>query len=119
VARSPLGTHVEWEAQVIEDREGRLLSWRSVQGSQIETACSVLFEEATGGRGTVVRAALSLQPAGNGLGRAVGRVLQPLTQRQVQEDLRRFKSLLEAGEVPTTEGQPAGPRSAFDLKNPL
>jgi uncharacterized membrane protein len=103
VARSPLGKHCEWEAEVVEDRPGALLSWRSLPGSQVESAGSVLFEPATGGRGTVVRVTMEIRPA---RGKALGKILAPLTRQQVREDLRRFKSLMEAGEVPASRGRP-------------
>jgi uncharacterized membrane protein len=119
IGKSPVGAKVEWDAEIVNEREGQILSWRSLPGSQVENAGSVLFEEATGGRGTVVRVHLDLDPPGGGLGRTLGRMLAPLTKQQVQEDLRRFKSLLEAGEIPTTEGQPAGHRSAINLHNPF
>jgi uncharacterized membrane protein len=119
VARSPLGRPVEWEAEIVDDQAGRLLSWRSLPGSQVQNAGTVLFEEATGGRGTMVTVQMEAGPAGNGLGRLLGRALSPITRQQVQEDLRRFKNLMEAGEIPTTEGQPAGHRSPINLHNPL
>ena len=103
VARSPLGKSCGWEAEVVEDRPGALLSWRSLPGSQVEIAGSVLFEPATGGRGTVVRVSMEIRPA---FGKALGKILAPLTRQQVREDLRRFKSLMEAGEVPTGGGRP-------------
>lgn len=118
-ARSPVGAPVEWEAEIVEEREGRLLSWRSLPGSQVHNAGSVLFEDAPGGRGTIVRVQMELSPGGNGLGRILGRALGPITSQQVHEDLRRFKSLLEAGEIPTTDGQPAGRRPAINPRNPL
>ena len=77
------------------------------------------FVEATGHRGTVVHVTLDFKPPGAGLGRAVGRALQPLTHQHVREDLRRFKQLMEAGEVPRTDGQPAGRRSALAPSNPF
>lgn len=120
VGRSPVGLRVEWEAEIVEEREARLLSWRSLPGSRIHNAGSVFFEDATGGRGTVVRVVMEISPGGGlGLGRAVGKVLGPITSQQVHEDLRRFKNLLEAGEIPTTEGQPAGHRSAINIRNPF
>lgn len=118
VGKSPVGLRVEWEAEIVDEREGHFLSWRSLPGTRVHNAGSVFFEDATGGRGTVVRVQMEVSP-GNGLGRAVGRALAPLTTLQVHEDLRRFKSLLEAGEIPTTDGQPAGRRSAINPHNPL
>lgn len=119
VARSPLGFHVEWEAEIVEDRPGQILSWRSLPGAQVHNAGSVLFEDATGDRGTVVRVSFEMQPAGAFFGRAVGRVLNPITQQQVKEDLRRFKRLVEAGEIPTTDGQPHGRRAVVNIHNPF
>jgi uncharacterized membrane protein len=117
-AKSPVGVHVEWDAEIVEEREGRSLSWRSLPGSRVHNAGTVTFEDAPGGRGTIVRVEMEAHP-GNALGRAVGRVLAPVTSRQVHEDLRRFKSLMEAGEIPTTDGQPAGHRSAINPRNPF
>lgn len=119
VAKSPVGLRAEWDAEIVEDTEGEILAWRSLSGSQVHNTGSVLFEDAPGGRGTVVRVAMELSPAGNGLGRALGRMLLPITSQQVHEDLRRFKSLIEAGEIPTTQGQPVGQRSAINPRNPL
>ncbi|HEV8577711.1 MAG TPA: SRPBCC family protein [Thermoanaerobaculia bacterium] len=117
--KSPLGFRVEWDAEIVEEREEQLLSWRSLPGSLVHSAGTVLFEDAAAGRGTVVRVSMELVPSGNALGQAVGRVLAPLTEQQVREDLRRFKQLMEAGEIPTTDGQPAGERSLINLHNPL
>jgi uncharacterized membrane protein len=117
VARSPLKFKVEWDAEIVEEREGQLLSWRSLPGAQVHNAGTVFFEPATGGRGTVVRVNLEYRPAG--LGQALARVLRPLTEQEVREDLRRFKSLVEAGEVPTTQGQPAGARPLLHLRSPF
>ena len=119
VARSPLGFHVEWEAEIVEDRPGQILSWRSLPGAQVHNAGSVFFEDATGDRGTVVRVSFEMQPAGAFFGRAVGRMLNPVTQQQVKEDLRRFKRLVEAGEIPTTDGQPHGRRAVVNIHNPF
>jgi uncharacterized membrane protein len=119
VGKSPVGTKVEWDAEIVEEREGQILSWRSLPGSQVDNAGSVVFSDATGGRGTVVRVHFDVDPPGGGLGRALGRMLSPITKQQVHEDLRRFKSLIEAGEVPTTAGQPAGHRPMINPHNPF
>lgn len=117
-AKSPVGIHVDWEAQIVDEREGHFLSWSSLPDSRVHNAGSVFFEDDPAGRGTIVRVQMEATP-GNALGRAVGRVLSPVTERQVHEDLRRFKSLMEAGEIPTTDGQSAGRRSAINPHNPF
>lgn len=117
VGKGMLGFKAEWDAEIVEEREGQLLSWRSLPGAQIHNAGSVLFEKATGGRGTVVRVTFELQAAH--LSRMAGKVLNPVTKQQIREDLRRFKSLMESGETPTTEGQPAGRRPVINIRNPI
>jgi uncharacterized membrane protein len=117
VAKSPLRFKVEWDAEIVEEREGQFLSWRSLPGAQVHNAGTVFFEPAHGGRGTVVRVTMELKPAG--LGAALGKILRPTTEQEVREDLRRFKNLMEAGEIPTTDGQPAGQRHLLSLRSPF
>jgi uncharacterized membrane protein len=119
VAKTPAGGRVEWEAETLEDRAGELLSWRSVPGSQVYNAGTVRFENASGGRGTAVKVHLEFVPPGGAAGRAAARLLGPITSQQVREDLRRFKNLMEAGEIPTISGQSAGRRHAIHMRNPL
>lgn len=119
VAKTPAGGRVEWEAETLEDRRGELLSWRSVEGSQVYNAGTVRFENASGGRGTAVKVHLELVPPGGIAGRVAARLLGPITKQHVHEDLRRFKNLMEAGEIPSTSGQPAGRRHALHMRNPL
>jgi uncharacterized membrane protein len=118
--KSPLGLSVEWDAEIVEDRENQFISWRSLPGSQVHNAGVVFFEESDNGRGTVVRVSMELRAAGNVLGAVAGKALAPFTEQQVREDLRRFKQLMETGEIPTTDGQPHGTRSLIGhLHNPL
>lgn len=100
--------NVEWEADVIEERENELISWKSTADSEVATAGSVHFRPAPGDRGTELKVVLSYNPpagrAGHGLAWLAGR--DPA--RQVREDLHNFKRLMETGTVPTTAGQPRG-----------
>ncbi|HSK75994.1 MAG TPA: SRPBCC family protein [Thermoanaerobaculia bacterium] len=119
VAKSPLGFRVEWDAEIVEEQEGRLLSWRSLPGAQVHNAGTVHFEEAPGDRGTVVRVSFEYRAA-SGIGQAIGKVLKPITKQEVREDLRRLKMLLETEEIPTIEGQTHGTRSLIGrIHNPF
>lgn len=109
VARGPLGMSVEWDAELIEDRP-EVISWRSLTGSDVDTAGSVHFTPAPSGRGTEVRVTLKYDPPAGQVGAAVARLFGQSPQRQVEADLAKFKSLLEAGEVASTAGQPSGRR---------
>jgi uncharacterized membrane protein len=108
VAKGPAGKRIEWDAETIEDRPNELIAWRSIEGSAVENSGSVRFEPATGGRGTVVRVELEYYPPGGLLGATVAKLLGEEPKSQLEEDLRRLKQLMEAGEIITTEGQPAG-----------
>lgn len=99
---------IEWEAEIEAEEEGRRLAWRSVAHADVDNAGEVRFEDAPGGRGTEVHVHISYRPPAAGAGRAVARLLNPVFEQMVKEDVRRFKHLLEAGSIPTTEGQPTG-----------
>ena len=113
VANGPANTHVAWDAEISEDRPNELIAWRSLAGAEVDNAGTVRFEPATGGRGTVVRVALDYRPPAGALGAAVAKLFGEAPQQQIEGDLRRFKSIMEASEIPTTVGQPAGKRSAI------
>lgn len=107
VARTPGGIKVEWESQIIEERENEYLRWRSLPESDIDNEGIVKFIEAPGGRGTEVEVDLFYYPPGGTAGAAVISLLNTLTFMEIKEELRRFKQVVEAGEAPTTEGQPS------------
>jgi len=101
----------EWDCEITEDRPGAALAWRTLTGAEVPNAGSVLFEAAPRGRGTIVRLSVHYRPVGGRLTAALARLLRQDPQTQVQEDLRRFKQLLETGEIATTNGQPTGRRT--------
>jgi uncharacterized membrane protein len=104
----PLDGRVEWEAEIINEVPGELIAWRTVDAFDVAHAGSVRFEDAAGGRGTVVRVEIEYSPFGGKPGALVAKILGEDPDSQVEEDLRRFKQIMEAGEVPTVEGQPQG-----------
>ena len=110
VARGPAGMKVEWDARIINEIDNKLIAWQSLEGSTIATAGSVNFDETE--HGTRVRVHLQYSPPGGKLGAAVAWLFGEEPHLQIREDLRRFKALLETGEIPTVAGQPSG-RSGF------
>jgi uncharacterized membrane protein len=107
-AKAPAGRTVEWDAEIFNEQENELIAWRSLEGSDVANAGSVRFEQAPGGRGTLVKVALSYEPPGGTLGRLAAKLFGEEPEQQVDEDLRRFKQLIETGEIATTEGQTSG-----------
>jgi uncharacterized membrane protein len=108
VTKAPLGQTVEWDAEIHNERENELIAWRSLEGSQVETAGSVHFRPAPGGRGTEVRVNLKVNPPAGQLGIALAKLFGEAPDQQIRDDLRRFKQIMETGEIPTTAGQPSG-----------
>jgi len=98
---------IEWLAEITEERENEVLAWRSLLGADMVNAGHVRFADAPGG-GTEVRVRIAYQAPGGAVGASVAKRLDPLFGRMVKEDIRRFKHLLEAGEIPTVDGQPSG-----------
>jgi uncharacterized membrane protein len=111
VSTGPLGKNFSWDAEIVEDRENEHISWRSLPGSQIENQGSVCFQAAPEGRGTEMRVELLYRPPAGRLGAAFAMLFGEEPEQQIREDLRRFKELMEAGEIATTDGQPHGRRS--------
>lgn len=108
VAKAPLGTSIEWDAEIVDEQENALISWRSLPGADVDNAGMARFQALPNDRGVEVHVKLDYTPPGGAAGRALAHMLNRLTAAQLREDLRRFKQLLEAGERPTTATQPAG-----------
>ena len=108
IAKAPLGTTVEWDAEIVSDMPNNLISWRSVADSQISNAGSVWFKQAPGGRGTIVKVNLNYEPPAGKIGAAIAWLTGEEPSVQVQEDLRRFKQLMETDENATIKGQSTG-----------
>jgi uncharacterized membrane protein len=98
-ARGPLGISVEWDAEVVEDRPGELIAWRSVAGADVPNRGSVRFRPAPGDRGTEIVVDLNYDPPAHALGAAVAKLFGENPSQQVAADLRHFKQVMETGEV--------------------
>jgi uncharacterized membrane protein len=98
VAKAPAGARVEWEASIHNEIENELIAWRSLPGADVDNAGSVHFTPAGGG--TEVRVVLSYDPPAGKVGATVAKLLGEEPGQQVEEDLRRFKQVMEALETP-------------------
>jgi uncharacterized membrane protein len=103
-AIGPAGARIEWEADIIGEQEHEWIAWRSIEESDIQHSGSVRFEHAPGARGTEVHVQLRYDPHGGTVAHAIARLFGEDPERQIREDLRRFKQLLEAGEIPVSDG---------------
>lgn len=107
-AHAPANSSVSWDAEIITDKPGEMIAWRSLPGADVPNAGSVHFSAAAGERGTAVRVVLSYEPPAGKLGQLAAKLFGEEPNQQVADDLRRFKQLLEAGEAATIQGQPSG-----------
>ncbi|WP_341530909.1 SRPBCC family protein [Nostoc sp. UHCC 0302] len=108
ITNAPLGNSVEWDADILEDRENEFISWASVEGADVDNSGFVRFKKAPGDRGTEVKVVLEYNPPGGALTAAVAKLFGEEPEQQIGDELRRFKMLMETGEIATTEGQPSG-----------
>ena len=102
-AKGPAGTSVEWDAETTEDRPNERIAWRSVEGADVSNGGSVRFVRAPGGRGTEIHVEMRYEPPAGKLGALVAKLFGEEPSQQVDGDLRRFKQVLEIGEVVYSE----------------
>lgn len=112
-ARGPLKTSIGWDAEITDEQPNRFIVWKSLPGSVVDHRGSVEFRPAEHHGGTAVTVALDYQAPAGKLGQLFFRMFGEDPEQQVRDDLRRFKQLMEAGEIPTTEGQSSGRRTPF------
>ena len=94
IVKGPVGSEVEWTAQIVTDRENSLISWESLPGAEVQNAGSVRFEPVNNGLSTEVRVSLQYQPPAGVIGAAVAKLFGEAPDQQLDEDLQRFKELL-------------------------
>ena len=103
---APLGHTLEWETRIIEERAGELIRWRSTRG-QLPNEGTVEFRNAPGDFGTEVTVRVRFDPPGRPLGDAAARLLDDPPKLVLAKALRRFKSLVETGEIASTDRNPS------------
>lgn len=111
VAKAPAGKTVSWDAEVVEDIPNELIAWSSLEGADVPNSGSVRFAAAPGGRGTEVSVEVEYRPPGGSMGAAVARLFGEEPVQQMKDDIRRFKQVIETGEVVRSDGTPEGTRT--------
>ena len=108
-ATGPAGVAVSWDAETTVERENEWIAWRSLENADVCHHGSVRFRQAPGDRGTEVHVHLQYRPPAGRLGRGIAWLFGEEPGQQIKEDLRRFKQLLETGEIPLAEGMACRP----------
>lgn len=104
----PLDGTVEWDAVITDDRENELIAWKSVENADVNNVGSIRFQPTSHDRGTKVTVITEYNPPAGAIGDAISKLFGKSPKQQLGDDLRRFKMLMETGEIATTEGQPKG-----------
>lgn len=106
--KPPVGPTIEFDAEITHEMEGEHLAWRSADSAVVEHTGDVRFRELPNGRGTAVRMKLDFTPPGGVVGAGIAKLFDGAAEMQLRADLKRFKQLMETGEIATTEGQSSG-----------
>jgi uncharacterized membrane protein len=101
-AKAPAGRTVEWDAEIVNEVPDEIIAWKSVGEPDVSNAGAVNFSDAPGGRGTVVRVTLDYEPPAGRVGAILSHFFSEEPDRQIREDLRKFKQLMETGEITTS-----------------
>jgi uncharacterized membrane protein len=99
VAKAPAGMEVEWDAEITDETENRMISWRSLESSDIRNEGTVLFEASPDGQGSQIRVILEYQQPACKAGEAFAKLFGKDPQNMVKKDLERFKKLMETEEA--------------------
>ena len=101
VVKAPAGKTVEWDAVITEDKPNELIAWTSDEGADVPNSGRIEFRDA-GARGTVVTATIVYDPPTGTIGKLIAKMFQREPAIQARRDLRRFKQLMETGEIATS-----------------
>jgi uncharacterized membrane protein len=101
IVKAPLGMKVEWDAEIISEIPNELIGWRSEGNGDVDNAGSVRFQSVPDGQGTEVRVMLQYDPPAGLVGVAMAKILGEEPAAQVEEDLQRFKQVMETAEIST------------------
>jgi uncharacterized membrane protein len=108
VAKSIGNSKVEWDAEIYNEEENKLIAWRSLEDADVVNAGSVRFQKGPSGHGTYVRVAMNYNPPAGQIGATIAQLLGAEPAQLIKEDLRRLKQMMEAGEIATIDGQTSG-----------
>jgi uncharacterized membrane protein len=111
VVAAPAGKTVEWDSLIVDDQSGSLIAWRSAEDAGVRNSGKVEFKDSPDNRGTVVTVTLVYDPPAGAVGKLIAKLFHKEPKIQARQDLRRFKQLMETGEVATAQPPDAAPRA--------
>ena len=125
--KGPAGMEVEWDATIVADVPNEVITWRTLENADVDHAGAVRFERAAGGRGTIVKVNIQYNPIGGVIGSTIAKLFGEEPEQQLDDDLRRFKQVMEVGEVVVSDAtllgtgyfaqRPGQPAAAAELES--
>jgi len=112
VIQGPADSTVEWDSLITEDVPGEVIAWTSTEDAEVPNSGRIEFRDTSNGRGTQVTVSIAYDPPAGKLGKAVAKLFGREPNIQARRDLRRFKQLMETGEIPTSEPPMAASRAS-------
>lgn len=101
VVKAPGGKTVAWTSAITEEVDGEMIAWASEDGADVSNSGRIDFRDAQGDRGTIVTATILYDPPAGIIGKVIATMFQREPAIQARRDLRRFKQLMETGEIAT------------------
>lgn len=111
MVKGPADSTVEWNSIITEDVPGEVIAWQSTEEAEVPNSGRIEFRDTTNGRGTQVTVTIVYDPPAGKVGKAMAKLFGREPNIQARRDLRRFKQLMETGEIPTSEPPAAAPRA--------
>jgi uncharacterized membrane protein len=108
MVEGPAGQKFEWDAEIINEIPNELIAWKSLPGASIPNTGSVRFDHASAGRGTRISISLQYEPPAGQVSVWFAKMFGKDAESEVDTELHRLKNIMEAGEIPTSSGQPTG-----------
>jgi uncharacterized membrane protein len=118
VTKGPAGSLIEWDAEIVDEEPNEFISWKTVGGSEVEHTGSVRFADAPADRGTEIEIDLGYDAPGGKAGELIAKLFGEEPKQQLTDDLRRFKQVMETGEVTLSEGSLQGAGEGASAERP-
>jgi uncharacterized membrane protein len=116
-ARGPAGVRLRWEAAIVADKPNERIAWRSLEGAELPNYGHVTFLRAPGDRGTEVHVEMGFDPPLGVVGARIAKMFGGIPEQKLLNDLRRFKQVLETGDVALSDASiHRGPHPARPVK---
>lgn len=102
-----LPSSINWDAEIIKEEEGTLLGWNALPGADIDNAGKVTFIDA-GEKSTELQIVITYRAPLGPAGRGIAKLLTPLFESMIKEELQQFKTYIETSGMPVINEETSG-----------